>query len=488
MAARNTDDTNRPAAPGERRERDQAREGPSSDRPLGQEGLLSGDAHHAGVVLDSIADGVFTVGSDWRIRSFNRAAELITGIPRDEALGRQCWEVFRASICESACALRETMDTGTAVINRQVYIVRADGRRIPISVSAAILRDEAGEIIGGAETFRDLSVEAELRKELQRRYSFDDMVSKNHVLQRIFDLLPDIAESMTTILIQGESGTGKELVARAIHAHSPRCEGPLVIVNCGALPDTLLESELFGHKAGAFTDARKDKPGRFALAEGGTIFLDEIGDISPALQARLLRVLQDGSFEPLGGTETLRSDARVIAATNRNLAEMVAEGEFRQDLFYRVNVVAVELPPLRERMEDVPLLIDHFVERFNALRGKEIEGVSPDVLERLMRHDYPGNIRELENIVEHAFVMCRSGVIRRRHLPNYLRTAGEVGDDLPARSLDEAEARFLVSALERNGWNRAATARELGIHKTTLWRKMKHLAVEPPPDGTDPQP
>jgi len=427
--------------------------------------------HHAGAILDSIADGVFTVDGDWKIVSFNRAAERITGIPRDEALGRHCWEVFRASICESACALRETMTSGEPVIDRSIYIVRADGRRIPVSVSTALLRDSNGEIIGGAETFRDLSVVEELRRELAGRYSFADMISKNHVVQGIFDVLPDIGASMTTVLIQGESGTGKELVARAIHGESPRKDGPLVVVNCGALPDTLLESELFGHKAGAFTDAKKDRPGRFTLAQGGSVFLDEIGDISPALQARLLRVLQDGSYEPLGGTATLHSDARVIAASNKNLSEMVERGDFRKDLFYRVNVVTIDLPPLRDRREDVPLLIDHFVEHFNSLRGKEIGGVSPDVLEILVRHDYPGNIRELENIIEHAFVMCRSRTIRARHLPPYLGVTREKREGKEPASLDEAEQRFLRAILERNGWNRAATARELGIHKTTLWRK-----------------
>ncbi len=452
---------------------------PGSGRDDPKRGAPDPNDHQGDAILDSIADGVFTVDSEWRIRSFNRAAERITGIPREEAIGSHCWEVFRASICESACALRETMAGGVPVVDRQVYIIRADGRRIPITISTALLKDANGRTIGGAETFRDLSVEVELRRELRQRYSFADMVSKNHELRRIFELLPDIAESMSTVLIQGESGTGKELIARAIHAHSPRGEGPLVVVNSGALPDTLLESELFGHKAGAFTDAKRDKPGRFALARGGSIFLDEIGDVSLAIQPRLLRVLQDGTFEPLGGTATERTDARVIAATNRNLADMVEEGGFRRDLFYRINVVTIDLPPLRERREDIPLLVDHFVEHFNRLRGKEISGVSPQVLDTLMRHDYPGNIRELENAIEHAFVMCRSGVIRARHLPDHLRPGSERGEPV-ARSFDEAETAFLTAALDRNGWNRAATARDLGIHKTTLWRKIKRLGIEPP--------
>jgi PAS domain S-box-containing protein len=452
---------------------------PGPDRPSPP------DPRSAGVILDSVADGVFTVDADWRIQFFNRAAEEITGIPRDEAVGRQCWEVFRASICESACALRETIRTGRPIVNRSIFIVRSDGSRIPVSISTALLKDESGEVAGGVETFRDLSIEEELRSELRGRHRFEDMVSKNHVLQSVFDLIPNIAESDSTVLIQGESGTGKELVARAIHNLSPRGDGPLVVVNCGALPDTLLESELFGHKAGAFTDAKKDKPGRFALAQGGTVLLDEIGDISPALQARLLRVLQDGTFEPLGGTKTERADVRVIAATNRDLAQMVERDEFRNDLFYRINVITLTLPPLRERREDIPLLIDHFVERFNRLKQKEIEGASPGALEILMSHSYPGNVRELENIIEHAFVMCRGGTISKRHLPAHLREPAAPASDAPA-SLQDLEARFLLAELERHGWNRAATARDLGIHKTTLWRKMKRLGIEPP--ARDPKP
>jgi len=452
--------------------------------PCDLKNLLESGAYKS-VILDSIADGVFAVDADWKICSFNRAAEDITGIPRAEAIGRHCSDVFRASICESACALRETMKTGRPIINKAVYIVRADGVRIPVTISTALLKDDAGSTIGGVETFRDLSIEEELRRDLAGRHTFADMVSKNDALLRIFEILPDIAESESTVLITGESGTGKELVARAIHNMSPRAQEPLITVNCAAIPDTLLESELFGHKAGSFTDARRDRVGRFALANEGTIFLDEIGDVSPALQARLLRVLQDGTYEPLGGTKTETADVRVVAATNRDLDAMVASGEFRGDLFYRINVIAVDLPPLRDRREDIPLLIDHFVERYNRLRRKELSGVSPDVLALLMTHDFPGNVRELENIIEHAFVMCRSGTIRKRHLPPRLLPTPRPAGDAPA-SLPEAERSFLLSVLERNRWNRAATARELGIHKTTLWRKMKRLGIEPPqsPEGT----
>ena len=432
------------------------------------------------IILDSIADGVFTVDLDWRIASFNRAAEEITGIPRDEAVGRICAEVFKATICESACVLRKTMETGEPIVNRDIEIVRSDGETVPVSISTALLRDEGGNVVGGVETFRDLSTIEELKKELEHRHTFGDIVSKSHEMQRLFDILPEIAVSESTVLIEGESGTGKELFTRAIHSLSPRCDGPLVTVNCGALPDTLLEAELFGYKAGAFTDARQDKPGRFALADGGTIFLDEIGDISRAMQVRLLRVLQERVYEPLGGTESLKADVRVITATNRDLDRLVKNGSFRQDLYYRINVIRLRVPPLRDRKEDVPLLVDHFIDHFNRLKGKSITGVSPDVMAALMQHDFPGNVRELENIIEHAFVLCRSGSAQMRHLPEQLRAV--MGpDELPeSKNLDELEARFIRETLRRNGWNRTAAARELGIHKTTLWRKIKRLGIDLP--------
>jgi len=436
------------------------------------------------IILDSIADGVFTVDLDWRITSFNAAAERITGMSREDAVGRFCAEVFRATVCEESCVLRRTMESGEQVINEEISIVRSDGETIPVSISTALLRDAGGEIVGGVETFRDLSVIAELRRELSASRTFHDIISKNHRMFDLFDIMPDLAESESTVLIVGESGTGKELFARAVHNLSPRSSGPIVTVNCGALPDTLLEAELFGYKAGAFTDARRDKPGRFAMAAGGTIFLDEIGDVSPATQVKLLRVLQERVYEPLGATGSVRADVRVIAATNRDLDAMVEEGSFRRDLYYRINVVRLRIPPLRERREDIPLLVDHFIGRFNRLRGRAVAGVTADVMSVLMGHDYPGNVRELENIIEHAFVLCRSGMIGMRHLPDRFRRTGEAQRPVDTANLDELEGRFLVEALRRNGWNRERTARELGMHKTTLWRKIKRLGVElPAKDG-----
>jgi PAS domain S-box-containing protein len=440
----------------------------------------SAEAHTYEVILDSVADGVFTVDLDWRITSFNAAAERITGVQRAEALGRHCCDVFRASICETECALKGTHRTGRPVVNKAVYILRADGERIPISVSTAVLKDERGQVIGGVETFRDLSQVEELRKELEGRYTFADIVGRSAAMQRVFELLAQVADSASTVLIEGESGTGKELVARAIHNLSPRGKRRFVALNCGALPDTLLESELFGYKAGAFTDAKRDKPGRLAVADRGTLFLDEIGDVSPAMQTRLLRVLQERVFEPLGSVEPVPVDVRIVAATHRELDELVRAGKFREDLYYRINVVRLRLPPLRERREDIPLLIERFVTRFNRVQNKDVVGVSDAALALLMGHAYPGNVRELENIIEHAFVLCRGGLIEPQHLPPALHGAvGKVPRRLKtALTLAELEAIHIGDALRRHGGNRAAAARELGINASTLFRKLRKLGID----------
>ena len=438
------------------------------------------------VILDSIADGVFTVDDQWRITSFNRAAEGITGIPQADAVGKRCCDVFRASICESECALKQTLKTGRPIVAKPIYIINIDGRRIPISVSTAILKDRDGHVIGGVETFRDLSLVEELRKELQDKYTFADIIGRSAAIRRLFAVLPQFADSNSTVLIEGASGTGKELFARAIHDLSPRQGKRFVAVNCGALPDSLLESELFGYKAGAFTDARHDKPGRFALADGGTIFLDEIGDVSPAMQSKLLRVLQERVFEPLGGVEPVKVDLRVIAATNQDLGLLVGKGDFREDLYYRINVLRLELPPLRDRREDIPLLVEHFISKFNRLQDKHVVGVSEDVTAILLEHDYPGNIRELENIIEHAFVLCRGGLIEPRHLPAALRREPALGSQPGGGglTLKALETMHITKAIRRHGGNRTAAARELGINPSTLFRKIKSLGIElPDKDG-----
>ena len=433
------------------------------------------------VMLDSINEGVFTVDQNWYITSFNRAAERITGIAQQEALGKLCSEVFRTNICEKSCALKRTMSTGKPIFNATAYIINHDGQRVPIRISTALLKDDDGRVIGGVETFQDLSQVEQLQKELYARYTFEDIVGHSLAMRQLFELLPQIAESSSTVLIEGASGTGKELFARAIHNLSPRRNKRFVAVNCASLPDTLLESELFGHKAGAFTDARRDKPGRFVLADKGTIFLDEIGDISPAMQIRLLRVLQERVVEPLGSVEPIKVDVRVLAATNKDLGRQIREGKFRDDLYYRIRVVQLKLPPLRQRREDIPLLVEHLVAKFNVLQGKDITGVADEVMARLMNYEYPGNIRELENIIEQAFVLCRGGLIELHHLPPELVPWGEKSPTTShPMSLQAMEKHLVTEALRRHSGNRRKAARDLDIDPSTLYRKIKILQIETP--------
>jgi len=297
-------------------------------------------------------------------------------------------------------------------------------------------------------------------------------------------MLPTIAVNESSVLITGESGTGKELFARAIHNLSGRNKKPFIAINCGGFPETLIESELFGYEAGAFTGATKAKPGRFALAEGGTLFLDEIGDLPLPLQVKLLRVLQEKTYEPLGSIRSLKADVRIVASTHRDLDAMVAEEIFRQDLYYRINVIKLEIPPLRQRMEDVALLVNHFIARFSALHKKDICGISPDAMNILMSYDYPGNVRELENIIEHGCVLCPGNLIGLKHLPDRLCPTAEPVETVS--SLEEVEKQFIIFILRKNNWNRNAAARELKIHKTTLFRKMKKLNIKPPDQDVHP--
>jgi PAS domain S-box-containing protein len=434
------------------------------------------------VILSSVADGVFTVDSDRLITSFNRAAERITGIPASKAIGRHCYDVFHSDICEN-CLLQETLRTGVQAIDRPVNIINSQGERIPISISTAVLRDDEGAVLGAVETFRDLSAIEHLRKALSKNYTIEDIISKNPEIHKLFAILPDIAESESTVLIQGASGSGKELFARAIHALSPRREHENVVINCGTLPHQLFESELFGYVQGAFTDAKRDKPGKLAAAEGGTVFFDEIGELPLSTQVKLLRLLQQREYEPLGGTEPIKADIRIVAATNKSLRELVAQGKFRDDLYFRLAVVKLELPPLRDRREDIPYLVDHFIKQFNARKGKKILSVSPEVMRILMQHDFPGNIRELENIIEYGFVICHSSIIQVEHLPAELaeeapatELARPQGETSVIRLLDE-QAR-IIEALRRHSGNKSKAAAELGMHRSTLWRKIKHHDIQ----------
>jgi transcriptional regulator with PAS, ATPase and Fis domain len=373
--------------------------------------------------------------------------------------------------------LRKTLATGKPIINMPVYIIRADKNRIPICATTALFKDSQDKVIGGVVTFRDLTALNKLKKELLKQHSFGDIISKNAKMLNLFATLPQIAQSRSTVLIEGDSGTGKELFARAIHNNSLNRRGPFVAVNCAALPDTLIESELFGYKAGAFTDAKRDKPGRFAQAHHGTIFLDEIGDISPAIQIRLLRVLETRQYEPLGAIQSTPTNARVVAATHRNLEKLIQEGKFREDLYYRLNVVNISLPPLKERKEDIPLLVNHFINHYNLLTGKNIMGISREAMATIMLYHWPGNVRELENAIEHAFVICQDQLIRIQHLPERIipvRGSLAITDGL---TLKEVEKRVITAALRRNQGKTMATARELGIDKNTLRRKIQRLGI-----------
>ena len=438
------------------------------------------------LILDSIHEGVFTVDREFRVTSFNAEAERITGIRRKDAIGRRCHEVFRASCCQSGCALRRTLRTGKPLRNVRIDVLDAEMEIVPLSVSTAVLRDRRGGLLGGVEIFRDLSELEALRDELAGAGGAHDIVGESPAVRELLAMLPEVAGSDASVLIAGPSGSGKELVARALHRLSARAERPFVQVNCGALPDTLLESELFGYVKGAFTGAVANKAGRFALAEGGTIFLDEIGDISPAMQVRLLRFLQEKTYDPLGAIEIRRANVRVIAATHRDLAAMMRKGTFREDLFYRLNVVRLDLPPLRKRKEDIPLLVEHFIARFNRRQGRSVAAIAPDAMAVLMAYDYPGNVRELENIIERAFVLCSGGRIELAHLPAEL-TGGQSGSAPSlqagrslAEQLNEAEARAIRAAIEQCGGNRMAAARALGLHKSTLFRKIRALGIEVP--------
>lgn len=431
-------------------------------------------------LFDSVTEGVFAVDTNFRIIAINESALHTLGISIHNALGRNCQDVFKADICDENCALRRVMDKGRPLHGVSASIKGSTGEMVPVTLSASILKDADGNIIGGVETFVDLNRIQHQLEDLGSALPFQGIITGDPAMRQLFEILPTISLSDTSILINGETGTGKNLVARAVHNLSTRASGPLITVNCAALPETLLESELFGYKAGAFTGATRDRPGRFAAAEGGTLFLDEVGDIPLDMQVKLLRVLQERVYERLGDQEPIACNIRLITATHRDLMEMVAEGTFRRDLYYRINVLNVDLPPLRDRKGDVPLLAQKFIEQFSSSRGKHIIGLSSATLEILMSHNYPGNVRELENIIEHAWVMCRGQVLEPEHLPRRLQIRLLDDANGSKNGFSQVEAAYLIQALERNDWHREQTARELGIHRTTLQRKIKKLGLLPP--------
>ncbi len=428
--------------------------------------------HQLQTILDSVADGVFTVDNDMLITSFNRAAEDLTGFTRAQALGQPCCEIFRTNVCFDKCPVRQALASNSNITNREVDLLDRNNREIPISVNASVLRNRCGEAIGGVETFRDLSQVHALTREVEHHFSFQNMISRNPQMQQLFDILPDIACSDVTALIQGDSGTGKELFAQALHNLSYRKDKPLVVINCGALPEQLLEAEIFGVRKGAYTGAVADRAGRLSAAEGGTLFLDEIGDLPLPLQVKLLRVLENNEYQALGSDDNRRADVRFIAATHRDLSMQVAQNNFRQDLFYRLNVITIKIPSLSERSEDIPLLLEIGLKKFCAKYGKKIRSFSPQAMEYLLQHPYEGNIRELLNIVERAVILCREQQIELEQLP-FNSASSSVRDR--QQQLTHPE---LLQLLERYRGNKKLVANHLGINRTTLWRWIKKYHID----------
>ncbi len=436
------------------------------------------DNRYFPLILDILDQGVFTVDKSTCITSFNRSAEEITGYSARDVLGVKCAEIFRTNMCDRTCPLRTSIQSQSPVKNRQVYIRARAGHLVPTSVSTSPLVTRKGKLLGGVEVFKDMSRLMNIGHRVDSRYRLIDMIGKSCVMQKIFDLLPLVANSDSTVLVTGASGTGKELIARTIHVLGSRRKGPFVAINCAAIPETLLEAELFGHKKGAFTDAKRDRPGRIAAAEGGTLFLDEIGDLPKAMQVKVLRFLEEHRYEPLGSNRSVAADVRIITATNRNLESLVQAGSFREDLYFRINVLQIDIPPLAQRPEDIPLLVDHYVKIFRDDTGKSIEGLSEAAMACIMAYSFPGNVRELENIIERAFILCQAIRIGPEHLPSAVTEQRIV---IPYRQKDTVRAGEIASlktALERHRGNKTRAAMDLGIHRITLLRRMQRLGLK----------
>jgi PAS domain S-box-containing protein len=431
----------------------------------------------ADAILDFVTDGVFAVDDDLRITYFNQAAEEILGFRQDDVFGRPCREVFRSSVCQDGCALKSAMKEGRSVMMRATYVTSSAGDRLPVSVWAAALRDERGEMVGSVETFRDLS-RIEMSLVGDSRSSLPNVIGQSQAMSRVFEVVPTVAASDSSVLIEGEGGTGKHLIARVVHELSPRRDRPLIVVHCGAVPDRLLECELFGQKTGSPAESRLDKPGRFELADNGTIFLAEICDVSPAIQARLLQVLQTRVIRPAGGTGPRRVDVRVISATNKNVDQMADSGLFRADLLACISEARVSIPPLRERRDDIPLLVGALIANANEA-GRAIDGVAPEVMDILMSHSFPGNVRELKNILDYSAVLCPTGVITPEHLPEELTGSVSESPERPD-AVEALQRSLIIAALKRHGGNRRAAAEELSVHPTTLWRRARKLGIDLP--------
>jgi len=449
------------------------------------------DHRFAEQIIDAMAEGVFTLDSMGRITSWNRSMERITGYTDREAIGKKC-SILSFSKCFQAdcpCDFEHCKLIECGYVELKECLLRhKDGYDVPVIKNARLVKNEQGEMIGIVETLTDITDLKTARKkveEVKRRlgemYRFENIIGKSGPMQQVYEAIQAAASSRATVLIHGESGTGKELVAGAIHYSGSNSAGPMITVNCSALSESLLESELFGHVRGAFTGASRDRAGRFEEADGGTVFLDEIGEISPYIQIKLLRVLQEREIERVGESIKRPVDIRIIAATHQDLLQLVREERFREDLYYRLKVFPIHIPPLRDRKEDIPLLVDHFIAGLNQKTGKRIEACTPAAMRLLMDYSWPGNVRELENAVEHAFVLCNRNRIDARDLPLEIREVNSgfrygpkpFGQSIVCMSSSSLTRNTLLELLGECGWNKAETARRLGVSRTAVWKYMK---------------
>jgi two-component system response regulator HydG len=429
-------------------------------------------------LLGSVRDGVFIVDRNWKVIAMNAVAERLTGYALGDWRDRLCRNLFRTDSCGEKCPMFTALEQGAPVLDRRVVLTCKDGQPMDTLVNCMEFKDERGESAGGVVVLRSISVSNRLPELLQGEDQFEGIVGRDRSMLELYEQIQQVADLDSTVLITGESGTGKELVANALVHRSKRRDKPFIKVNCGVLSEHLLESELFGHVRGAFTGAYADHPGRFELADAGTLLLDEIGEASPGVQLKLLRVLQEREFERVGGTETIRIDVRVIAATNRDLRQLIPVGKFREDLFYRLSAVPIELPPLRSRGNDVLLLVQHLFDKLKQKTGFGKAQLSDEAIERLIHYPWPGNVRQLENALEYSLIRARGGVIMLNHLP------AEMREQFPAAGVamedEHSERARLLRALHEAQWNRQRASERLGISRTTLWRLMRRHRMQEP--------
>ncbi len=436
-------------------------------------------------LLNSVHDGIIITDKNRKVIFINRKAANLLQNKEDDVIGLYCRDVTHSTKCQTdECPHVTTLKTGKPIIDYNMIYMGSNNKAVKAKTNWFAIRDDKNKIIAGFEIFHDITEIEDLQEQLNEKNSFQNIIGKNIKMQEIFELVKEVAPTSATILIQGETGTGKELVGNAIHKFSQRKNQPFVKVNCSIFADSLLESELFGHVKGAFTGALFDKKGRFELADKGTIFLDEIGELSLSTQVKLLRILQNNEFEKVGGTKTVKTDIRVVTATNKDLVEAIQEGSFREDLYYRLHVVPIFLPPLRERKDDIPLLVNHFINLFNKKNPeKSMERMDDEVLEFLMDYDFPGNVRELENIIEHGCVRARGPVILLDNLPQSLLSNNKffIGKSLKSSNpLDTLEKEVVLATLKNVNWQYLKAAEKLDISRTSLWRKIKKYSITKP--------